>query len=72
MVTTRGGGRAILLLALPLAAMVRGIAVSLARLQPKWIPYFACYMAYNYLGIGRVLLSHLRSPRPTKGVAAAR
>lgn len=61
MVSTRGG-RATLLVALPLAATMRGIAVSLARLQPKWIPYFACYFAYNYLGIGRVFLSRLRSP----------
>ncbi len=69
MVATRGVGRAILLLALPLAAMVRGIGVSLGRLQPKWIPYFVLYMAYNYLGIARVLLSHLRSPSPAEGAA---
>lgn len=68
MVATRGG-RAMLLVALPLAATLRGIAVSLARLQPKWIPYFACYLAYNYLGIGRVLISRLRLPSAAEGVA---
>ena len=33
---------------LPLAGGLRGIAVSLVRLQPKWIPYFLDYMIYNY------------------------
>jgi glycosyltransferase involved in cell wall biosynthesis len=44
-----------LLLGLPLAAGVRGILLSLARLQPQWIPYFVCFTAYNYVGLVREL-----------------
>ena len=36
------------LLLLPLAGSLRGIALSLVQLQPKWIPYFVGYMIYNY------------------------
>jgi len=44
-----------LLLGLPLAAGVRGMLLSLARLQPQWIPYFVCFTAYNYVGLVREL-----------------
>ena len=54
MVASRGA-RAALLLGLPAAAAVRGIGLSLARLQPRWIPYFLCYLAYNYAGMAAVL-----------------
>jgi len=47
------GLRAKLLVGLPLAACLRGTALSLARRQPQWIPYFLCYFAYNYIGIVR-------------------
>jgi len=47
------GVRAKLLLALPLAAGLRGVLLSLARLQPQWIPYFFCFTAYNYVGLAR-------------------
>jgi glycosyltransferase involved in cell wall biosynthesis len=36
------------LLAIPAAGCVRGVLLSLVRLQPKWIPYFMGYMVYNY------------------------
>jgi glycosyltransferase involved in cell wall biosynthesis len=54
----RGTGRGAALLALPLAAGVRGAALSLARREPRWLPYYACYAAYNYAGI----LAALREP----------
>ena len=40
--------RGALLLALPLAAGARGIALSLVRRQPGWITYYACFMLFNY------------------------
>ncbi len=53
------GPRAKLLAAMPLAAGVRGISLSLLRLEPQWIPYFVCFMAYNY----RSLISELARGR---------
>jgi glycosyltransferase involved in cell wall biosynthesis len=47
------GPRAKLLLGLPLAACLRGTGLSLARRQPQWIPYYLCYVAYNYVGMFR-------------------
>jgi glycosyltransferase involved in cell wall biosynthesis len=49
------GVRAKLLLGLPLAAGVRGVLLSLARRQPRWIPYYACFVAFNYVGLVREL-----------------
>jgi glycosyltransferase involved in cell wall biosynthesis len=54
MVASRGK-RAASLAALPAAAALRGIGLSLARLEPGWIPYFLCYLAYNYAGMAAVL-----------------
>ncbi|HEX8157522.1 MAG TPA: glycosyltransferase, partial [Solirubrobacteraceae bacterium] len=45
------GPRSLMLLALPLAAAVRGGGLSIARLQPRWLPYYACYCVYNYVGM---------------------
>jgi glycosyltransferase involved in cell wall biosynthesis len=45
------GIRAKLLFALPLAAGVRGVALSIARLQSRWIPYYACFTVFNYMGM---------------------
>lgn len=59
MLATRGR-RAGRLLGLPAAAALRGIAVSLARRQPRWIPYFLCYLAYNYIGLASVLVGSRR------------
>lgn len=36
------------LLALPAAAMVRGVGLSLLRLKPQWIPYYLFFAAGNY------------------------
>jgi glycosyltransferase involved in cell wall biosynthesis len=57
------GVRAKLLLGLPLAAGARGVLLSLARLQPRWIPYYACFVAFNYVGLVRELAGHGRSER---------
>jgi glycosyltransferase involved in cell wall biosynthesis/O-antigen/teichoic acid export membrane protein len=45
------GWRGARLLALPGAAAVRGIALSLARLRPQWIPYYLCFAFFNYLAM---------------------
>jgi glycosyltransferase involved in cell wall biosynthesis len=45
------GWRSLHLLGIPLAGSVRGILLSLRRLQPGWIPYYLSYMVYNYVGI---------------------
>jgi glycosyltransferase involved in cell wall biosynthesis len=50
------------LAALPLAAAARGILLSLARRQPRWLPYYACFAAFNYLGMLRELVPATRRP----------
>ena len=40
-----GGAR---LLFLPLAAGVRGVVLSVVRLSPRWIPYYAAFTVFNY------------------------
>jgi glycosyltransferase involved in cell wall biosynthesis len=52
------GVRAKLLLALPLAAGVRGAVLSVFRGQPWWLPYYACFAVFNYVG----LISEMRHP----------
>jgi hypothetical protein len=54
------GGRAWLLVGMPLGAAVRGAALSLLRREPRWIPYFACFAAYNYVGMGEGLFESRR------------
>jgi len=56
----RNGAR---LLLLPGGAGVRGIALSLVRLEPKWIPYYACFTLLNYGAMFGELLSGLRRTR---------
>ena len=46
----------LLLLGMPLAAALRGIALSLVRRQPKWVPYYLCYAFFNYTAMLRELL----------------
>lgn len=43
--------RAAWLLAVPLAACIRGVSLSLARMQARWIPYYLCFMLFNYVGM---------------------
>jgi glycosyltransferase involved in cell wall biosynthesis len=54
------GLRAKLLLGLPLAAGARGAALSLARRQPRWLPYYACFVVFNYAGLVRELAENRR------------
>jgi glycosyltransferase involved in cell wall biosynthesis len=49
------GARAKLLAGLPLAAGVRGGLLSLLRGQPRWLPYYACFVVFNYVGLIREL-----------------
>jgi glycosyltransferase involved in cell wall biosynthesis len=42
------GWAGVRLLALPAAAMVRGVGLSLLRLKPQWIPYYLFFAAGNY------------------------
>jgi glycosyltransferase involved in cell wall biosynthesis len=54
------GLQALPLLGLPLAAAARGTALSLARRQPRWIPYYATFAALNWYAMTRQLLSEAR------------
>ena len=45
------GWKAVPHFGLPAAAAVRGIGLSVFRREPAWIPYYACYAAYNYVGL---------------------
>jgi glycosyltransferase involved in cell wall biosynthesis len=64
----RGSGRMIRkhrlrgawLAVVPLAAAARGIALSLLRRQPRWVPYYVCFAAFNYVGIVAELGRSLR------------
>jgi O-antigen/teichoic acid export membrane protein len=49
------GPRSLLLPLLPLAAAVRGAGLSLVRLQPQWLPYYACFCVFNYAGMAAEL-----------------
>lgn len=53
----RYGLRGTLLLALPAAAAVRGLMLSLVRLRPQWIPYYLCFGFFNYAAMGAELAS---------------
>lgn len=43
--------RALPLLLLPLGGFVWGVGNSLAHMQPRWIPYFVGYAAFNYVAL---------------------
>lgn len=47
------GARAAFLALLPAAAALRGIVLSLLRLEPQWVPYYLCFGVYNYIGMLR-------------------
>jgi glycosyltransferase involved in cell wall biosynthesis len=53
---SKHGLRGTVLLGMPLAAALRGIALSLVRRQPKWVPYYLCYAFFNYTAMLRELL----------------
>lgn len=64
-------GRAVLLVGLPAAAAVRGSVLSLARRQVKWIPYYACFCVFNYIGMLRALGARRRNARGSLAAEAA-
>ncbi len=48
MVRKNRGLRGAALLALPAAAALRGTALALLRGEPRYVPYYLCFAAYNY------------------------
>lgn len=49
------------LLALPAAAMVRGVGLSVLRLKPHWIPYYVLFAAGNYAAMAGWFARHPRT-----------
>jgi len=47
------GMRSAWMAAVPAAAAVRGIALSVLRAEPEWIPYYFGLAFFNMVGIGR-------------------
>jgi glycosyltransferase involved in cell wall biosynthesis len=47
------GARGFALAALPAAATARGIVLSLLKGELQWLPYYACFAAFNYAGMLR-------------------
>lgn len=58
--TLKFGWRAAPLLGLPAAAAVRGVALSVVRAKPQWIPYYVTFWALNWAGMLRALGDRLR------------
>ena len=56
------GWHAAALLGLPLAAALRGVGLSVVRREPRWVPYYGCYLVFNYIGILRELGSRAEEP----------
>jgi glycosyltransferase involved in cell wall biosynthesis len=54
------GWRGVRLLALPAAAAVRGVGVSLLRFEPQWIPYYICFALGNYAAMVSWLVRRVR------------
>jgi hypothetical protein len=63
--------RAAILLGLPAAAAVRGMALSLAHLSPQWIPYYLVFAVYNYRAMARELIGHLSRARRRRSPGAS-
>lgn len=55
---------------LPLAAGIRGMLLSLVRLTPRWIPYYAAFVVFNYSALVRELGGQLRRRQRPPGPAA--
>ena len=67
---TKHGWKAAHLGLLPLAVGVRGMLLSLIRLQPRWIPYYAAFVVFNYGALFSELGGRLRRRQPPPGPAA--
>ena len=48
-------GKAALLLGLPAAAGVRGVVLSVAKREVRWVPYYCAFVAFNYVGMVKEL-----------------
>ena len=57
----QNGWRGLPLLALPAAAAVRGIALSVVRLRPRWVPYYVSFAAGNYAAMAARLVERSRT-----------
>ncbi len=55
------GVRGAWLALVPLAAAARGVALSLVKREPRWVPYYLCFATFNYLGIAKELAEGLRT-----------
>ncbi len=64
MIIMKRGWRSLVLIGLPGAAAVRGIALTIVRQEPAWIPYYLAFGAYNYLAMIEEFVDQLRSWRP--------
>jgi glycosyltransferase involved in cell wall biosynthesis len=62
------GWRGSWLLALPLAAGLRGMVLSLVRGRPRWIPYYALYTFHNYVGMVAALRNTVAGSRAGKSI----
>lgn len=56
------GIKSLHLLAIPAAGALRGVFMSIARLQPGWIPYYLGYLFYNYASIISGLSERYENP----------
>jgi glycosyltransferase involved in cell wall biosynthesis len=54
------GLRSSWLVAVPAGGAVRGVVLSLLRREPGWIPYYACFLLFNYVGLVGELTDALR------------
>jgi glycosyltransferase involved in cell wall biosynthesis len=63
MIIMKRAWRSLVLIGLPGAAAVRGIALSIVHLEPAWIPYYLAFGAYNYLAMFEEFVDQLRSRR---------
>jgi glycosyltransferase involved in cell wall biosynthesis len=54
--------RAVPLAVLPLAAGARGLVLSIGKREPKWIPYYALFTVFQYIGIVKELANGRRVP----------
>jgi glycosyltransferase involved in cell wall biosynthesis len=58
------GWRGSRLVALPAAAAARGVVLSLVRLKPQWVPYYACYAVANYAAMINAFVGRGRKAEP--------
>lgn len=58
--------KSLFLLALPGAAGLRGVVLSLVRGEPGWIPYYLAFTAFNYVAMLQEFAEHLRARRGTR------